>query len=1065
MLACSLGMWVAVASIGCVGCDDVGGVVDAGVVDDAGTPDAGDPCPSDEFEGVACLPQAPALPAPPVLAACLDGADPTGCAALPIFSDWPCRAGFTADKGFREGSEPEGIDEFTTCTTNSVPAADDASCVLAGTMPVVGEGFCVPVGPEVCPASGSFAENLPATGVHYVREGAAGNGSEATPFGTIAEALAAANDSDVIALAAGSYSGEILIDRAIEVRGACAAEVILVGPTAANGDDATPDTVRGTVHVDDGGDLVLSGVTVTGARTGLRVVAGSLDAREVIVRASTRSGVHASGGTLRLDGVLIDDTLALADGTRGRGVQLDGGAVATFTRVSVIDNRERGVFATGTDTTLEATNLLIARTKARESDLRLGQGLRVENGADVIVNGGVLDQNRAAAVVAFAFDIGDPAPSVSLTDVVIRDTLPAEQNNEVGGGVGALDGAIVSLARVLFEGNRNTSISALTSPGFDPPSISLQDVVVRNTRAQESDSNAGHGILVGSGASLTGQRVLIDQSRTTGVVVTDTGSRVELTDAVVLDTTANEGDDTLGNGVSVVSASFTATRLLIERSRTIAMTVVGLTGAPATVTLDDVTVRDTESQLTDGFGGAGVSGTGSVDVSIDRATFQRNRDSVLVFADFQPGEAASDPGPVATLSDILVTGTRGQEVGLSGAAALDVENGATVTLSGAVFANNDDHGISVVTLPLPDAVPPTLIASDVVVRDTIAAQDGRLIGAALSVFRGGDVRLERALFLRSVGSGVHLATDADAATEPSLTLVDVTISDTQPNGVGKHGFGVTVVPGGIASLERVVIEDSRTGGLFIGTNGDTAAPVVTLTDVTIRRTLPEQDSDAQGGGIATLDAVTLTGTRVVVEESSGTAVSFDVTSPAAVRPTILLQDFRVSGATPNSGSKGRGIGIQNGADATLRRVLVEDATETGLIIFGPDEAPADDRLTVVLEDLVVRSSQSAVCGDGCTLGGDGLSIYSHTNVSLQRFNISDNLRSGLLVARDGVKLRAEDGDLLENEFGANVLIEGFDRAAAFIDVRAFDNRSLDLATVDVPLGDSETIPLPELGEP
>ncbi len=127
--------------------------------------------------------------------------------------------------------------------------------------------------------------------------------------------------------------------------------------------------------------------------------------------------------------------------------------------------------------------------------------------------------------------------------------------------------------------------------------------------------------------------------------------------------------------------------------------------------------------------------------------------------------------------------------------------------------------------------------------------------------------------------------------------------------------------------------------------------------------------------------------------------------------------------------------------------------------------PAEDRVTIVIEGLVVHQSQSAACGDGCTLGGDGLSIYSHSNVSLLRFNIADNLRSGLLVARDGVKLRAENGDLLENEFGANIMIESFDRAAAFIDVRAFDSRSLDLATVDVPLGDSESIPLPDLGEP
>lgn len=94
-----------------------------------------------------------------------------------------------------------------------------------------GEPACARVG-RACPA-GEWAEDLPATGVLYVRAGGAagGVGTMAAPFGTIAEAIAAAAAGTTIALGKGSYSEAVQVPGSVTLAGACVAETTVAATT------------------------------------------------------------------------------------------------------------------------------------------------------------------------------------------------------------------------------------------------------------------------------------------------------------------------------------------------------------------------------------------------------------------------------------------------------------------------------------------------------------------------------------------------------------------------------------------------------------------------------------------------------------------------------------------------------------------------------------------------------------------------------------------------------------------------------------------------------------------
>lgn len=141
---------------------------------------------------------------------------------------------------------------------------------------------CAPIGPA-CPTSGWAEVPGPARKIH-VRPGASGgDGGEATPFGTLQEALDASIDGDVILLGPGRLElpTPVRIDRAITLAGTCPAESTVVATGNA---------------FEIASALTLSGVAIE-AGTPLVVLGGArLEVRDVeLIGGAIGRGISADG--------------------------------------------------------------------------------------------------------------------------------------------------------------------------------------------------------------------------------------------------------------------------------------------------------------------------------------------------------------------------------------------------------------------------------------------------------------------------------------------------------------------------------------------------------------------------------------------------------------------------------------------------------------------------------------------------------------------------------------------------------------------------------------------------
>ena len=150
-----------------------------------------------------------------------------------------CAAGFVADG--QQGCEP------------TLPASP---CPV-GTMAVPGEATCREVAP--C-GSGTWGDIPVTTSTEHVDKSYTGGNSDGGPqqfWTTIADGYAAAAAGAIVAIAAGSYAEELVIDgKAVRLWGRCPGQVEVVGPT----EDAAAITIGLGADGTEVRDLAITGV-------------------------------------------------------------------------------------------------------------------------------------------------------------------------------------------------------------------------------------------------------------------------------------------------------------------------------------------------------------------------------------------------------------------------------------------------------------------------------------------------------------------------------------------------------------------------------------------------------------------------------------------------------------------------------------------------------------------------------------------------------------------------------------------------------------------------------------
>ena len=468
---------------------------------------------------------------------------------------------------------------------------------------------------------------------------AGGDGTRAAPFGLISGALAVATTGTTVALSRGRWDEVVSLRFGMTLRGACAAETVLTS--------SAPSETAGVVNVAVRG-TALADLTIADApRPGLWVSGGGAELRVdgvIIDHAGVLGGLVSYGAHLTGTELVVRNTQSrAADLSFGGGLQVDERATADVTRVLIEGNRAFGLIARGMGTSLRLADVAVRDTLSIEADGTFGNGLDVQAGASAELARALFERNRDVAVF-----VEDAGASVRLEDVVVRDTQGEDVGHAFGRALVVQAGGSAVVARGLFEQNREVSAFATG----ESATIRLEDVVVRDTLSQESDSRFGNGLSLQGGARAELSRTLVTRNRHFGILADGVGTTLQLDDVVVRDTASQESDQAFGRGLGVQSgASALVARAALEQNRELGVFVAG---AGTSVRLEDVVVRDTRSQESDGMSGRGLGVQGGASVDVARALLERNRE-VAAFA--------YDADTNVRLEDVVVRDTLPAECG------------------------------------------------------------------------------------------------------------------------------------------------------------------------------------------------------------------------------------------------------------------------------------------------------------------------------------------------------------------------------------------------------------------
>lgn len=532
--------------------------------------------------------------------------------------------------GWSKGAA-RGPDDVDVCEPyRGTRVADD--CPL-GQQHLPGTDGCAPMG-TACP-TGTFGDAPP--DAVFVQPGAVGgNGTSVSPYGLLADALAAAPDGATIALARGRFSERAILDRPVTLRGACIEDSVVDGP-------GTTFTITSTA-------VAIENLRIEGTR-----------------------GVEVQSGLLRLDGVVFAPRTSYAmsvDGgeVQGARVHLGGTAFGLYVRGGVVNLADvTAVEPQGVPLTVIGGSLTLTRFLF---DTVANSALAASGGTTRLARGMV----RAYAYSAVSASNG---AEIVLEDVVVRES--------VGDGVGAMfvtSNARVEGERVFIERAQGAAIGAAGGH------VTLTDSVVRETRSWQSTGEYGHGADAASGGTLRFERTVFWEMHGTGILAFREGSRADLVDVVVAEVRGFESNGDLGVAIRAVEGGeITVERVKVPRAH--GFGIVSFRGSSVTGT--DMHILDTLPRDLNGAFGRGAEIEDGSMLHLTRAVFENGR-SVAVYA--------LDPGTDVQLYDVRMSGYSESEcvgfscnVGL--ADGLSVILSARAHMERFEIVDNDQYGVRI----------------------------------------------------------------------------------------------------------------------------------------------------------------------------------------------------------------------------------------------------------------------------------------------------------------------------------------------------------------------------------
>ena len=512
-------------------------------------------------------------------------------------------------------------------------------------------------------------------------------------------------------------------------------------------------------------------------------IVGRCAAQVIVLSADgTSSGVATIGNvTAGLSGLTFRNS--------ANAIALTGGTT-TIESVIVDSPRGRGIVVDHATAHVHASRVFNVGLDAAGN----GFGLEARNS-------GTMDVTDSAIVKSAVAGINVTSNGkVSLQLAVIRDTDGGAGTDGQGVGALASAGGQLVVASSVFNGNHYANLVVT-----DPASVATVTGSVIRGALPRPAGDYGDGFQVMAGGQLVATGTTIAENAEWGGTTDGKGSSFKLTTSVVRGGTSQPtmitGALAFSNGAGLVAQDVA---VVGPRANAIVIEDDGSSG-----TLTSILIRDVTPTTTGGTGdGVGIFVGVGAKVTITGATIV-NAASDAIFVN---GNAQQKDGSQATIKQVLAMNTRPSKSGHYGR-GLEVDNGATATVSLSAFTGSAESGILVGT------------KAQAVISDSLMRANGSAAtsGFGLLVTDGATASLSTSWVRDTVG--VALAFGAASARIDGTGVIDNQIA------VYADGSTLTQADSQPATLAADDVEITNTQ--FIGNTTQVSSMQIPLPDVNV----------------------------------------------------------------------------------------------------------------------------------------------------------------------------------------------------------------------------------------
>lgn len=454
----------------------------------------------------------------PGIKGCAPGfeAEDEGCA--PLMAE-ACTAGTRARLGAAECVSvgwtdcPAGF-ETTSDGYGCQPILPEAACSGA-TYAKLGETECQPVGD----CNTTFP---PDEATFFVDASYQPSDLDETHFKTIQAAVTAAVAGTTVSVAQGTYEETLVLTRAISIIGQCAQRVVITGSGAA----------AAGVWIQGGRGVRLQGLTFSGHDIGVEIDQRSqVELQDLVLDGNRWIGllVHQSS-EVSLRTAAVRNTQSRANGSSGRGINIQSRARFSAEEVSVSNNREIGLYVSGAGTETNVAQVVVSDTML---------SARNEHGVGILVSaGGKLGSE--GLVTRRSQRIG-----LRVMDEDSTATLRSFDSSEAqsGSGVDVLEGASLQIQGGRIWANHGAGLVIR-----DGAALLLEDTLVSETTLPSTGSDTFAVLVVDGRATLKNAVVLSNEKF--GVLVEGAEASAQVIESLI---TQTMGD--LAPAVSVIKGA------------------------------------------------------------------------------------------------------------------------------------------------------------------------------------------------------------------------------------------------------------------------------------------------------------------------------------------------------------------------------------------------------------------------------------------------------------------------------------------------------------------------------